>query len=231
MTRASERLDSRVGGFELPESNEENDAQPARASAPNCAKIRTTFCDFMQSRHRDRLPSRVIWPQGGRKRSYPKCFFQLIVMLDRFGLEGNKLIRLEGGDRSSVAQEDAVRGDGCDARSRREDADQIQRIGGADRDQLGARLLTVSRALSADCAEEPDCFGQSELLAADAADKVSAANVALCLQPPIDPKGFEPGHAQRFLFQQTPENDPVASKKRARIDLEGHLTLVARILT
>src|SRR4029453_11354473 len=99
MTRASERLDSRVGGFELPESNEANEAQPARASAPNSAKITTTFCDFMQSRHRDRLRSRVIWPQGGRKRSYPKCFFQLVIMLDRFGPRGNKLILLQDANR------------------------------------------------------------------------------------------------------------------------------------
>ena len=84
-----------------------------------------------------------------------------MVRCARFGFEGDQLISLERGDRNSVAQEDAVRGNGGDARSRRQDAGEIQGISAADRDKL--RFLPISRPISANGTQKAHSLGQARI--------------------------------------------------------------------
>src|SRR5260370_42485589 len=87
---------------------------------------------------------------------------------------------------------------GCD------DAGKIQRVGGADGDQILDRGCATNRA------HQADGFSECELLARDACDKASAANLATRFQAMIDTQQLAPRQHQAFAFEQAFEDDAIA---------------------
>src|SRR5262245_10174374 len=116
-------------------------AQPASTSAAKAAQSRGKVCGLL-AREGDRRPGLgIVGTQGGRESSHAERALQLAVQFDNLRFEGNQLIGLERGDRNSIAQENAVRGDGRDPKSRRQDAGKIQGVGATDGDDFRYRCV------------------------------------------------------------------------------------------
>ena len=113
-----------------------------------------------------------------------------------------RLSGLEGGDRNPSRRRmrwavmAAMRGPGARMPARFRGSAPLIGI-----NRFGARLLTFRERFRRIGAGASDCFGQRELLAADAADEMSASNLALSLQPPVDREGFRTRSRPAILFR------------------------------
>ncbi len=125
------------------------------------------------------------------------------------------LSRLDRGDGQPVAIEDAVPMYPRHPVLRREDADQVQRIDGAQHDELIDLLHLPHRAQPA------DRIGGGELLAAEAGDEAPAADLAARFEAPVDAHQVAPGRQLRLALQHRSEDDAVALEQRAcdRLDV------------
>src|SRR5207245_2718455 len=112
--------------------------------------------------------------EAERARAAPEERFQGIVV-EFGGRKAAQLAAFERGDREAVAIEHPVRSDRADARLRGDDADEIERIGAGERDELAALVELPHRA------QPPDRIGERELLAPEPRDEAPAARTPLVL--------------------------------------------------
>src|SRR4029079_1113118 len=110
----------------------------------------------------------------------------------------------------AVFIDDGVRERGGDARPRRDDADQVQRIAGRQADDLAALRLTARGA------QGIDRVGVRELLAHEAADEAAAPRLAAHLQAPVDAHEIAPRRRLRLAPEQIAEHDAVSLDVLAR---------------
>ena len=96
------------------------------------------------------------------------------------GIEQTDLSCFQGGDWHPIAEQETICAENADSWSGRENARKVQRVRAADDDHF-----SFSRILS-ERPQQADCFRQSKLLAADAADKVASSNFALSFDTPIN---------------------------------------------
>src|SRR5205823_12590365 len=89
----------------------------------------------------------------------------------------------------------------------RDNADQVERVGAAQRDKRAARLLAPHRA------EQPDRFGKRVLLARKPADEAPAADLAARLEPAVHAQQVAPRREQGLARHDPPEPDPVAAQQ------------------
>src|SRR5207302_8867115 len=116
--------------------------------------------------------------EAGRARAAPEKRFEGIVV-EFGGGQAAQLAAFERGDREAVAIEHPVGSDRADARLRCDDADEIERIGAGEGDELPAPIELPHRA------QPPDCIGERKLLAAEARDEASAADLAARFEAPV----------------------------------------------
>src|SRR5262249_9791754 len=101
------------------------------------------------------------------------------------------------------------------ARADHDVADEVERIGAADRDQRA-----VVRFLP-DAAQQADRFGQRELLAAQAGDETAAADLAARFQAMAHAQQLAPRRQPlRLAREQAPADDAVALEQRAHDELD-----------
>src|SRR4029079_9454717 len=110
----------------------------------------------------------------------------------------------------AVFIDDGVRERGGDARPRRDDADQVQRIAGRQADDLAALRLTARGA------QGIDRVGARELLAHEAADEAAAPQLTAHLKPPVDAHEIAPRRRLRLAPEQIAEHDAVSLDVLAR---------------
>ena len=103
-----------------------------------------------------------------------------------------------------------------------DDAGEVQRIGGADRDEaaVGRRPAHLAQPL--------DRVGQRELLARHAGHEAAAADLAARLEPAVDARQLAPRRGVRLARQQPPEHDAVAAEQRPRLSLDGLVAMPRR---
>ena len=101
---------------------------------------------------------------------------------------------------------------GCD------DAGKIQRVGGADGDQVLDRGCATNRA------HQANGFGECELLSRNACNKASTANLATRFQAMVDAQQLAPRQHQAFPFEQAFEDDAIADQQNSR-DLFSRFTI------
>src|SRR5206468_5705067 len=155
-----------------------------------------------------------------RVRAAPEKLLQGIVV--EFGKrETAQLAAFERGDCETVAEEHAIVRDRRDARLRRHDSDEIERIGAGERDQLAASLQLPHGA------QAPDRIGERKLLAAEARDEAPAADLAARFQPPVYRRELAPSRQARLAREQGAENHAIAAQQGTR-DLLDALAVVGR---
>src|SRR5207302_8894901 len=92
---------------------------------------------------------------------------------------------------------------------RREDAFEVERVGGDHGDRL-ARALAAAEA-----AEEGYGFGQRELLARETGHKATAADFAAEFHSPIGTPECRPSDGNPLAIQRSTENDACAAEQLA----------------
>src|SRR5262245_8777444 len=123
------------------------------------------------------------------------------------------LARCKDRHRHAIAIEQTVAGQGRKPRPWCQHADEVERIGGGNRD-----ILSRSR-LAAQLAQQADGLWQGELLTGETGNKAPAAYFAVALRPPIDAQELAPWRQPCCLpFNQPPEHHPVARQERS-----GHM--------
>jgi len=105
-------------------------------------------------------------------------------------------------------------GDGGDSFAGKDDADEVERVGGGDVDDGG----TLARAGGA---EGFDGFRECELLAAEAGDEASAADFAAGFEAAEDVEEIAPLRGVGFADEEIAEEDAVAGEEHAGGGLEG----------
>ena len=133
--------------------------------------------------------------------------------------QGNFALRADG-DRHPIAIQQAVPRLRTDAPARRDNAGEIQRISGAECDQIA-----LPRPV-ADFPQGGHRRGQRILLAGNALHKTPAAQLATRLQASVDIKQFPPGGQPAFPFQHPAENNAVAAQQHPR-DVFGMIQGIA----
>ena len=107
-------------------------------------------------------------------------------------------------DWDAVTEEDAVLWRCGDTVARGEDADEVERVGGADRDQLACL------GLAARFAKGGDRFGEGVLLTGEAGDEAATADQALCFQPSVHAEQRVPRWQVAFAIEDAAEDDAPA---------------------
>src|SRR5262245_43246327 len=116
----------------------------------------------------------------------------------------------EQGYRLTVPEQDSVGWQGRDSAARRKDSDQVQRISGADRDQL-ARFWS-----SPNGSQQSNRFRQRKLLSRKPADESTAANFTARFQLAVDHQQLAPRRSQSFAIEQLAHHDSIAAQQRVR---------------
>src|SRR6202035_4422858 len=104
---------------------------------------------------------------------------------------------LECSDWYPIAQENAVSRDRGDSRSGGENADQVQRIRGADRKEFAFGFRFADRA------QQPDGLGSGELFAAQSADEIPASHLSACFKSSKNADEFKPGNVQGLFLRNS----------------------------
>src|SRR5262249_51475971 len=126
-------------------------------------------------------------------------------------LEKRNLSAREQRKRHAVAVEHAIAGERSEPRPGRENADEVERVGPAERDE-GARILTAP-----DFTKHADRLRHRELLTGKAGYEPAPADFAARLQPAKDAEQIAPRRQPiRLALEQAPEHDAVAPQQRAR---------------
>ena len=112
--------------------------------------------------------------------------------------------------RDAIAVDDTIAGGGSKAFAARDDAGQVQWVGGANGDQR----IVVARA--AQLAQSIDRVGQRKLLSRHAGDKAASADLAARFERSIRARQIAPGHTGGFASQHATEHDTVAIEQRPR---------------
>jgi len=118
----------------------------------------------------------------------------------------------------TVAVADFAAGDGGDAVAGEDDADEVERVGGGYGDEVGG-FAGAGRA------ERLDCFGEGELLAAEAGDEATATNFAAGFETAEDVEKLAPFWGVGFAGEEVAEEDPVAGQELAGEGFEGGVGL------
>src|SRR5437867_1585152 len=105
-----------------------------------------------------------------------------------------------GSDRSV----DRTQRNACGTLGRREDAFEVERVGGDHRDWR-------ARTLAAEAAEEGYGFGQGELFARETGDETAAADFAAEFHSPIRTPERRPSDGNPLAIQRSTENDACAA--------------------
>src|SRR5260370_20756496 len=117
------------------------------------------------------------------------------------GLQFGELLR------DAVEVDDVVLRQRRDARTRGEDADQVERVASGERDALLALLGDLPHG-----AQRIDRLGERELLAGEGLRESAAADLAAGFPAPVDLKQLAPGRAARLAGEQVAEDDSVPAQ-------------------
>src|SRR5687768_14366743 len=109
----------------------------------------------------------------------------------------------ERSDGNAVVIENAITRVSGDAIARHDDADEVQRIGGAYRDHAVLRTLAAYRA------QHPNRLRQCKLFSRDTGNKAAAADFTARFQTMIRAQQHAPRQRQAFAFEQTFEDDTI----------------------
>jgi hypothetical protein len=132
-----------------------------------------------------------------------------------FRLERSHLTGLPRQDRNSVAIKHPVRGETGNALAGGDDPGEIERIRGAEPDELPAAVKPPNGP------ELSHGFGQRELLAGHSRDEASTPDFASGLESPEDHQEIAPGGRARFASEEAFEDDTVATKQGPGYQLDG----------
>src|ERR1700722_12144816 len=130
------------------------------------------------------------------------------------GFKLGQELDLAAGQRSdwqAVSVDDPIRGERRKPLSRRQDANQIERIGARQRHPL------IRRWPPAHLSQETDRVGKRELLARETGDESAAAYLPPRLEPAVHAQEIPPRWKPTGLLRQkAPEDDAITGEQRAR---------------
>src|SRR5690606_14409769 len=139
--------------------------------------------------------------------------FMRLQRIDR--LQPIYFVGYQSAQRYAVAIQNAVAGEGGYFVAGQYGTDQIERICGADADEL---FVAFELAYAAQCGE---CVGQRELFTGDAGDEAAAADFAARFHAAQYAQNVAPRRQPvGFASEQTPENYAVATQQRERYVFE-----------
>ena len=130
------------------------------------------------------------------------------------GFKPGNLAGLKDSDRHAIPKENPIRRNSRNTRTRGENPREVQRIHSAQDQQSSVRGLFAHRA------QLRYRFGQSKLLTADSADKISATDLSSRLQTPVNATQIVPRNVQRFSFQKSSKYDAITTQQATGEDLD-----------
>lgn len=123
-------------------------------------------------------------------------------------------------DGDTVAKRDKLTGIGGDSFAWNDNADQIQRVGGRERDEFARQGLVALRT------QRVYGHAQSKLLSEETADETAAANFAAILKAAQSDQELPPVGEIGFAREEFAKDNSVAAKKHPASGFEGARAIV-----
>src|SRR5881409_3352142 len=122
------------------------------------------------------MTSGIILAEGDGHLAHAEGAFDYVGGFAGFSIQHKNLVCFQSGEGHAITQQNTHGGNGGDARSRSENADEVQWISATNCDQLAFASSLAKRA------QRTDRFGQCKLFAANTADKIATANFTACFK-------------------------------------------------